>query len=122
MNEIILNEKRLARNRARKAMYRRRRILALILAVGMILIIAFSTRAIKIKADEKKNVVYRTEFISVENGDTLWNIAKYVNNKSYYKRDVREVVYDIKELNNIGNEHIYPGQLIEVKISEYNNN
>ena len=48
--------------------------------------------------------------IVIQDGDCLWNIAgQYSSGK-----DIRMVLYDIKKHNNIGNENIYPGMIIEI--------
>jgi LysM repeat protein len=44
---------------------------------------------------------------TVEQGQTLWEISK----KYYPNKDPREIIYDVKQLNNIDS-IIYPGQQI----------
>ena len=47
----------------------------------------------------------------IVDGDTLWNLAlEYMPDKY----DVRQMVYEIKEINNLDNQHIYPGQIIKI--------
>ncbi|WP_282925876.1 cell division suppressor protein YneA [Helcococcus kunzii] len=48
--------------------------------------------------------------ITVDYGDTLWDIAKNVDSD----RDLREIIYEIKELNNIDESDIFPGDQIKV--------
>lgn len=51
--------------------------------------------------------------IKVEAGDTLWTIAKpYYDGKS----DYREYLYNIRELNNLDQGVIYPGQTIKIPL------
>lgn len=51
------------------------------------------------------------EEIQVLQGDTLWNIAiEYLSPGD----DIREVVYDIKKLNNMDTGYIYPGDIIKM--------
>ena len=53
------------------------------------------------------------DYISVQQGDTLWSIAKdYASNK-----DIREVIYEISKLNNIHNTTIYPGDIIKIPLN-----
>lgn len=60
----------------------------------------------------KTEVSYKEDYII--KGDTLWSIAENeVNTNSYYKnKDIREVMYEIKQLNNIKNENLEIGQKI----------
>ena len=48
-----------------------------------------------------KDIEYREMYVS--RGDTLWNIAKSEQeNNMYYKgKDVREIIFDIKKVNNL---------------------
>ena len=41
--------------------------------------------------------------IYVSSGDTLWSIASYEkeNNSYYENKDIREIIYDIKQINNL---------------------
>lgn len=48
------------------------------------------------------------ETITVRYGDTLWDIAKDIDSD----KDLREIVYEIKELNNIHDSNVYPGDEI----------
>ena len=48
---------------------------------------------------------FNQKSIIVKNGDTLWNIAKKLN----YDKDIRETIYEIKELNKLSNSNIHPG-------------
>ena len=43
--------------------------------------------------------------IYISSGDTLWSIASYESeNNIYYKgKDIRDIIYEIKELNNLDN-------------------
>ena len=47
----------------------------------------------------------KTKTIYVSNGDTLWSIAEYEqeNNIYYDDKDIRDIVYEIKKLNNLEN-------------------
>lgn len=51
--------------------------------------------------------------VKVDKGDTLWDIAgKYMPEKY----DIRKMVFEIKEVNNMNNANIYPGDLIKIPI------
>lgn len=52
------------------------------------------------------------EYIKVKKGDTLWAIASnYSGNK-----EIREVIYEISQINNIHNAQIYPGDIIKIPV------
>ncbi|MBC8589246.1 cell division suppressor protein YneA [Paratissierella segnis] len=46
-------------------------------------------------------------------GDSLWNISTKYKPEGY---DIRKMIYEIKELNNIETGYIYPGESIKVPI------
>lgn len=60
----------------------------------------------------KTEVAYKEDYIV--RGDTLWSIAEnQVKQNEYYKnKDVREVMYEIKQINHIQNENLEIGQKI----------
>lgn len=49
--------------------------------------------------------------VFVQKGDSLWNIAKENNTNG---EDVRKMVYEIREVNNIKNEWIKPGDVLKI--------
>lgn len=53
-------------------------------------------------------------YITVEDGDTLWSIA---TNYSHNNTDIRELVYKISNENSIYNASIYPGDVIKVPMN-----
>lgn len=57
--------------------------------------------------------------VEVETGDTVWAIAKTIND-TYLdnSEDIRLVAYAISKENNLEDYRIYPGQTILVPISE----
>ena len=65
-------------------------------------------------SSHNENIEYK--IISVVSGDTLWSIAEREQARNpYYKgKDVREILYDIKEINNLENNNIYINQTIKV--------
>lgn len=61
----------------------------------------------------KNQYIVQTEKITVNNGDTLWNLAR-----RYYdsNTDLRKVIFDIKKINNMSTSDIRPGQQIEIPL------
>ncbi|EOD01738.1 cell division suppressor protein YneA [Caldisalinibacter kiritimatiensis] len=53
------------------------------------------------------------KIITVDKGDTIWQIAKENN---YNNQDIRKVVYIITRLNKMENAKIHPGDTIKVPI------
>mgnify|MGYP004650344459 FL=1 len=64
------------------------------------------------KSYSKTEEVYKNEIIV--QGETLWGIAKNEkNNNDYYKdKDVRYIVYDLQQINNLSNTNLLDGQEI----------
>lgn len=67
------------------------------------------------KNNKAYSLMYENKYIEVEvvEGDTLWDIAKSNMPKDY---DIRKMVFEIKEFNNMEDAYIYPGNLIKVPI------
>lgn len=57
--------------------------------------------------------ITRYDYISVQEGDTLWDIAANYSDKD----DIREVVYTISKVNNISKSTIYPGDIIKIPLN-----
>ena len=51
--------------------------------------------------------------IEVKDGDALWNIASSVNNGRY---NTQKIINEIKDINDLDNSYILPGQKLEVPI------
>lgn len=84
----------------------------IILIVGGIVAISFYFCNISFSKEEVK-----TKTIYVSSGDTLWSIAKeeQENNNYYTNKDVRDIVYEIRKLNNIeNNSNLIVGQKLVV--------
>lgn len=62
----------------------------------------------------KTEISYKENYIL--DGDTLWSIAEeQANTNEYYKnKDIREVIYEIKKINNIKSENLRIGQKIVI--------
>lgn len=58
------------------------------------------------------------KIIYVSSGETLWEIAENEQkNNGYYKnKDIREVVYSIKNINKLDNSNLYDGQELLIAI------
>ena len=57
-----------------------------------------------------------TKNVSVTSGDTLWSIAKIEQEEnSYYQgKDVRDIIQDIKEFNNLTSSNLKVNQVLEI--------
>ncbi|MGO1368755.1 MAG: LysM peptidoglycan-binding domain-containing protein [Senegalia sp. (in: firmicutes)] len=49
--------------------------------------------------------------VFVQKGDSIWNIAKENNPNG---EDIRKIVYEIREVNDIENEWIKPGDILKI--------
>lgn len=63
-----------------------------------------------------QEIKYKT--VSVVSGDTLWKIAEKEQNKNaYYKnKDIRDIIEDIKEINNLETSSLKVNQALEIPI------
>ena len=54
--------------------------------------------------------------IAVSPGDTLWSIAKYEqdNNVYFQDKDIRDIIFEIKYLNNLTNSNLSIGKKISI--------
>ncbi len=53
--------------------------------------------------------------IQVVKGDTLWDISRIYLSPG---QDIRKLVYDIMELNEMNSGYIYPGDIIKIPIKD----
>lgn len=89
---------------------KRRRKLSFVLTLVIILsVTAISLTNIKKADGTTKNNSF--SIVTVEYGDTLWDIVK--DNCSNYK-DIRKAVYDIKKYNNLPSSNIIPGTKLKI--------
>lgn len=72
--------------------------LTIMLSLILVMIIYFSNISFS-KEEVKKKTIY------VSSGDTLWGIAmqEQETNSYYQDKDIRNIVYEIKKLNNLQN-------------------
>ncbi len=57
-----------------------------------------------------------TKSIAVSKGDTLWSIAKVEQeqNNYYEGKDVRDIIQDIKQINNLQSSNLKTNQVLEI--------
>lgn len=82
----------------------------------IIVVLTFGILAGEIfKLDKAYSSTYQKwDEVIVKRGDTLWIIAK---NNNPHSHDVRKVVYEIMEFNNMKNPNLIPGDIIKIPIS-----
>lgn len=96
---------RVVRRRTPKAV-RRARTLAVLFVVTVAAAVLLFPRLVHTQPSEPPAGVHHT----VAPGDTLWDIAvAHAGN-----RDVRELIYEIQQLNGLSSAEIYPGQVLFV--------
>lgn len=83
----------------------------------LILLISFILSFILVKSTfSYTNVEYKTLYI--KNGDTLWSIANSLQSTDYYRgKDIRFIISDIKEINNLKNSNISINQKLKIPIA-----
>lgn len=61
---------------------------------------------------------YKYKTIYVKSGDTLWSIAldMQANNPYYKGKDVRYIISNLKEVNNLSNSMVYTNQELQIPI------
>lgn len=66
------------------------------------------------KSYSKADINYKLEYAS--SGDTLWKIAERESktNKYYQDKDVRYIIYDLKQINNLSSSSLQVGQEIKI--------
>ncbi len=84
---------------------------AIILVLGIAALIVF---ILTTKSSSHQELKYKS--ISVISGDTLWNIAKkeQQTNLYYDGKDLRDVIEDIKEVNNLKSSSLSINQILEI--------
>ncbi len=109
-------ELRIYKRRLRKQREFRRKCMIFLMSVCMIIVCSISYHAIQSSANtgsEKLNFKYYTS-ITVESGDTLWDIAdKYIDYNEY--RDKNEYIKEVRSINHLSyNCDIQYGQILIV--------
>ncbi|HLS54059.1 MAG TPA: LysM peptidoglycan-binding domain-containing protein [Tissierellaceae bacterium] len=85
-------------------------ILSLIVLIYLVVLLTSTV----VRAQEFKLAKKHLEY-QIKKGDTIWNIALKYKPDKY---DVRKMVYDIKEYNQLDNYYLYPGDTIKVPLHE----
>lgn len=82
--------------------------------IGVILMIILFISILDTKSLSRTEINY-IEF-TVSSNDTLWRIANIVkeNNINYNNKDVREIIFEIKQINNLKNSNLYNNQVITI--------
>ena len=82
--------------------------------IGGILMIILFISILDTKSLSRTEINY-IEF-TVSSNDTLWRIANIVkeNNINYNNKDVREIIFEIKQINNLKNSNLYNNQVITI--------
>ena len=80
-------------------------------SICFILLVIFILSLIFAKSSLSHKEIEYTKFY-VEKGDTLWTIASYLkSNNNYYKdKDVRDIILEIRRINNLESCNIYVNQ------------
>lgn len=92
-----------------------------LLLISIFVLCSFWGFTINAKADEPGgghaadlSVPRELQAVSVESGDTLWNlIEEYYD----YQGDIRNRIYEVKEINGMKESRIYPGQIIYIPVN-----
>ena len=81
-----------------------------IISITALCFLLLSCTCAAISNKTSKNISYNKRY--VYNGDTLWSIAEEEKEtNSYYKdKDIRDIIYDLKKINNMENSSLFEGQ------------
>lgn len=86
-----------------------------LLTVGLFVALCVAAGIMGITANVLAQKEYTPVSVRVHTGDTVWSIAgKYTSNKE----DIREVMWRIKEANNLKNYNVQPGQELIVPVKK----
>lgn len=84
-----------------------------VLSFLIIFIVMAAIFGIAAELQTKYEITYKT--ITIQQGETLWDIAnEYVNPN----QDIRDYIYKIKELNNMNTSELYTGQELKIIVYE----
>ncbi|MFO7814584.1 MAG: LysM peptidoglycan-binding domain-containing protein [Halanaerobiales bacterium] len=88
--------------------------LQIVLVISVILVsIIIIISILSLKVMTEKEVYYKD--IEIKNGQTLWQI---VENEFGSDSNIRKYVYQIKQINNLQNSNLSPGQVIKIPIEK----
>lgn len=108
------SEKRIRNNKLRRKKERRRNILFAILTSCLVITLSFMINGFLSNAKtESEDVEFKYyKSVSVEKGDTLWNIANEHMNCDY--KNAEEYIQEIMKVNGLNNEQITAGRYLIV--------
>lgn len=91
-----------------KIVNKKKFIRSLIVLAGLIILLLLGVN----NTYSKTEISYKENYIL--KGDTLWSIAEHeIDTNEYYKnKDVRDIVYEIKKINNLEDGNLTIGQKI----------
>lgn len=86
------------------------RSIVILFSIIMFILILFSNNVALSHQELQYKAVY------VDNGETLWKIAtaELSTNKYYKNTDIREIIRDIKTINNLNSSVLQVGQKLEI--------
>ena len=84
---------------------------SMVLILGILVLITFIFISNSFSHSE---INYRKIYVS--NGDTLWTIAKSEKNNNIYfeNKDIEEIIYELKSINNLKNSNLIIGQELSI--------
>lgn len=85
----------------------------LFICICMISIVALSNTVLGLNDASGLTKVNYAE-IEIQPGDTIWEIAALYNNDGL---DIRKVVYEICQINQLAADQLYPGMVIQVPMT-----
>ena len=85
-------------------------------AIGITIVILVIVFIILLSNQSLSNVECKTKNVFITKGDTLWTIASEEQqyNKYYENKSIKEIIYDIKKINNLDSGYIYDGEKLEI--------
>lgn len=88
----------------------KRRIILIVFIVSCILLNINNT----VSSEDK--IEYKT--LTITRGDTLWSVAKteQETNEYYKDRDIREIISNIKKINNLDSSNLYIEQNLKIPV------
>jgi hypothetical protein len=83
---------------------------------GYFLVLAILVLSFGFNSNSLSKTEIKYEEFTIGSNDSLWNIASLVkeNNINYNNKDVREIVYELKQINNLTSSDIYNNQVIKI--------
>lgn len=94
----------------------RKFIRSIAILIGIVIAITFFSTKASLSHNDEGQMDYET--ICVSQGDTLWNIAtnQQENNPYYGGKDVRFIVSELKEINQLESGNLQVGQELKVPV------